>query len=611
MAASSPPPDRSQDVERRISLLFAVMVTAFVLLFARAYDLQVRHGDQYLALSERNRIRTVALPAPRGSIYDRRGTLLVNNAPSFNLYAVPGDLRDLETVLTPLAALTGIAPDTLRMRLTSQAGDRYAQVLIKRNLSFKEVAWLEGRRTSMHGVHVEVEFKRNAIYGAMASHLLGYVGEITETQFASGRFPEVAPGALIGQYGVEQTYDTILRGLPGEKLIEVDAAGNEQKALSRHEATSGSDVYLTLDVALQNAAEQALGEEVGAIVALDPHNGDVLAIVSHPAFDPNALSVGISPQHWKALLTDTARPLINRTIQGLYPPGSTYKIVMSAALLETQKASVSETVHCPGFFPFGGRDFRDWKKTGHGHVALHRALVESCDVYFYRMGMRLPIDTIARFSHLLGLGQATGIVLGTEAKGLIPSTKWKRQVRKEPWYPGETLSVAIGQGYVLVTPLQMATMIGAVASGVWHSPQLLLKYRDRFTGETLDMPRNPGRMLSFSDETWRVIRNALVGVVAEPQGTAGAGRSMTTSIAGKTGTAQVVIRNDEPRRKLSKAFDDHAWFVAYAPSEQPKIAVAVLIEHGGHGGSAAAPRAKQVIEAFLHPKSLAPRSPEG
>jgi penicillin-binding protein 2 len=596
-------PDKSPELERRIYGFFGLILVGFCILLASAYHLQVIRGGEYLALSEGNRMRTVEIAPPRGLIYDRNGVLLVDNAPSFTLYVVPGDLRDRDAIARRLSSYVDIAPDEILSLLKVRKDDAYLPVRIKRNLSLREVALIESHRLDLAGVSIQAEFKRNFVHGTLAAHLLGYIGEISKKQLDSGRYAGMKQGGVIGQYGVEQSYDPIIRGTPGKKWIEVDALGHEKKLIKIEQPIIGNDAYLTIDVAVQKAAEEGLGERAGAVVAIDPNSGEVLALTSQPAFNPNDLSVGISSATWKALTTDKARPLINRAIAGLYPPGSTYKVIMGAAILAAQKADAAESVHCPGFFPFGNRNFRDWKKEGHGRVALHRALVESCDVYFYKMATRLPIDTISHYSRLFGLGQKTGIPLEGENGGLIPSTEWKRRVRKEPWYPGETLSVAIGQGYVLTTPLQMATAIAAVASdGWWRPPQLLKKWREQ-TSETPVPPTKGERKIPMAHATLQVVRDGLVGVVAEPRGTAHASQSKLVSMAGKTGTAQVVVikQGDSVRKKLKKEVDDHAWFVAYAPVEQPKIAVAVLVEHGGHGGSAAAPIAKKVVESYLSP----------
>jgi len=455
------------------------------------------------------------------------------------------------------------------------------------------------------GIQITAELRRNAVYGPLAAHSVGYVGEVSKEQLTSERYKISRRGDRVGQFGIEQTYDSLIRGVPGQKWIEVNAVGQELNILRINKPVEGDDIFLTLDLALQKIAEEALGEEAGSIVAMDPNNGEILALVSHPAFNPNDLSEGTSAAAFLPLLNDKGRPLLNRAIQAQYPPGSTFKVVMSAALLETKEASPTQSIHCPGYLQFGNRAFRDWKKGGHGSVDLHRSLVESCDVYYYQMGNRMGVDTIAQFSNFLGLGKPTGILLASEKSGLIPSTAWKKRVLKQPWYAGETLSVSIGQGYVLVTPLQMAVMISAIANdGTLYTPKLLFKSKSRRTGLYRADPVVKGTKVPISKETLEIIKIALADVVRTPSGTAFRARSTLIPFAGKTGTAQVVaMKQGEVKKPLSKETNDHAWFVSFAPVEHPKIAVVVLIEHGGHGGSAAAPLAKRLIEAYLAPQT--------
>ncbi|MFY9271253.1 MAG: penicillin-binding protein 2, partial [Candidatus Manganitrophaceae bacterium] len=396
--------EETRDLQGRIyRLLILIGIALFSLLF-RAWYLQIIQGKYYLELSENNRIRVIETPPPRGLIYDRNGTLLVNNVPSFNLYAVPGDMPDSGAVFRRLSDLIGINDEEVLQRMASRRDDPYLPIKIKNDLPMREVALVEGHGLELPGIKIEPEFKRNALYGSMAAHLLGYVGEITQPQLETGFYLNMKRGGIIGQFGVEQTFDSILRGTPGQKRVEVDALGHEVRTMKLDEPLRGDDIFLTIDLNLQKTAEEALGGRGGAIVALDSRTGEVLAMVSHPAFDPNLLSQGAASRVWEAILKDEGRPLNNRAIQGQYPPGSTYKIVVGAALLETKTTSPSQQVECRGFLPFGNRNFRDWKKTGHGTVDFHRALVESCDVYFYEMGPRLGIDTISKFSHLFGLG---------------------------------------------------------------------------------------------------------------------------------------------------------------------------------------------------------------
>lgn len=595
------PQDENREFQRRIYGLLAIISITLFALLARAWHLQVVEGAYYRELSDNNRVRMVQTPSPRGLIYDRHGALLVSNDPSFNLYVVMGDMLKPDRVLHRLADLIEMDREEMMRRVRLKREDPYLPIKVKTDLSMKEVARVEGNRLELPGVTIETEFKRNAIYGPLAVHLLGYVGEISKDHLGSGFYPTAQQGDIVGQYGVERSYDRFIRGTPGQKGIEVDALGHEIRTLKVIEPLRGKDIFLTLDLNLQKAAEEALGEKSGAIVVMDPRNGDLLAMVSRPAFNPNVLSKGIASEEWEVLLADKMRPLMNRAIQGQYPPGSTFKIVLSAALLETKTVSPSSHVECRGGFPFGNRVFRDWKKGGHGMVALHRAIVESCDVYFYEMGNRLGIDAISRFSHLLGLGRPTGVDLASEKGGLIPSTEWKRRTRNEPWFPGETLSVSIGQSYVSVTPLQMATMINAVANkGVWYPPNLLKRIRDDRSGTVEEIQKKEGKRLPISVETLQFIQNALAGVVSEPSGTAHRSRSEIVPIAGKTGTAQVVALPERgEKRNLSPDLNDHAWFVAYAPVGDPQLSVVVLVENGGHGGAAAAPLASRIIESYF------------
>ncbi|HEY5627291.1 MAG TPA: penicillin-binding protein 2, partial [Nitrospira sp.] len=432
----------------------------------------------------------------------------------------------------------------------------------------------------------------------IASHILVYVGEVSPEQLDKPEFEELHQGSIVGQYGVEKFFDQIVRGQAGQKSIEVDALGHEKRTVQVEQPHSGDDLYLTIDARLQKVAEDLLGEESGAIVALDPTTGDVLAMASRPAFDPNVLSRELTPKQWAEIVQDEGRPLNNRASQGQYPPGSIFKVMMAAAALESNTMTPSSTVFCNGGYQFGRRVYHDWKASGHGYVDLRKALIHSCDVYFYTVGQRMGIDTMASYAHQFGLGEETGIELPSERVGTVPSTAWKEKVKHEAWFPGETISAAIGQGYVTVTPIQMASMIGTVANdGVTYRPRLVHTIKDRATGERQELPPEPRVKLDLKPNTLKLIREALAGVVTE--GTATRAKSSLVTIAGKTGTAQTAALRSGPEKDIPKRFRDHAWFVAFAPVENPKIAIAVLAEHMGHGGSAAAPLAKEVIETYV------------
>jgi penicillin-binding protein 2 len=445
---------------------------------------------------------------------------------------------------------------------------------------------------------VQVESQRNYPGGVTASHLLGYVGEVSPEQLEKPEFADLHQGSIVGQYGVEKFFDQLVRGQAGQKSIEVDAVGHEKRTVVVEQPHAGDNLYLTIDVRLQKVAENLLGEESGAIVALDPRTGDVLAMASRPGFDPNILSRELTPKQWAEIVQDEGRPLNNRASQGQYPPGSIFKVMMAAAALETKTVTPTTSIYCNGGYQFGRRVYHDWKAGGHGSVDLRHALVQSCDVYFYTVGQRMGIETIASFAHQFGLGEETGIELPSERIGIVPSEAWKRKAKNEAWLPGETISASIGQGYVNVTPLQMASLIGTVANdGVTFRPRLVQAVMDRATGELQQRVAVPKRTLKLRPGILPLIKEALAGVVKEGTGTRA--QSTLVTIAGKTGTAQTLALRTGPEKDIPKKFRDHAWFVAFAPVEAPTIAVAVLGEHMGHGGSASAPLAKELIETYV------------
>jgi penicillin-binding protein 2 len=590
-----------RNLQRRLQYLRTGLLFCLLLLSARLWYLQVVKGTYYHELAEQNRVRTVDLKPARGLIFDRRGELLANNVPSFNLYLTVEDIRDREGLAAALEELIGLPRAETMKRLVQQAKS-YVPILLKSGLTLREAAILEGHRLELTGLRVQAESQRNYVHGSLGGHLLGYVGEVSPEQQEEPDFAGLVQGSIVGKAGVEKTYDRMLRGKPGEKTIEVDARGNERKTVAVVEQTPGDDLYLSLDLRLQRFAESLLGAESGAIVALDPRNGDVLVMASSPAYDPNVLSRGLTPALWEQIASDTRHPLTNRALQGQYPPGSTFKIMVASAALESDKWSADTKVHCTGVFPFSrGHVFKDWKRGGHGVMDLYHALVQSCDVYFYNVGHRLGIDTIAETAHLFGLGQPTGVDLPSERVGIVPSTEWKQRVRKEQWYPGETISASIGQGYITVTPLQMAVAIGAVSNGgTLYRPRLVRAVRERAAGRLQEYPSVERGPVPLQESTFHLLQDALREVVMH--GTGGRARSQLVSIAGKTGTAQTVAgrasqvsTNEEA---IPKQFRDHAWFVAYAPAEDPKIAVAVLVENTGHGGTYAAPIAKALIEEY-------------
>jgi penicillin-binding protein 2 len=604
------PMEDNRNVQRRLVLLFIGMVCLFVLLLSRIWYLQIAKKDYYAELSKNNRIRVVPIQPRRGFIYDRESNLLATFMPSFGLYLVIEDIPDKKALFEQLARLINLPVEETEQRLSSRrSAIPYLPVKIKEGLSFKEVAVLEAHRMELPGIRIEAEPQRHYLNGDLAAHLLGNVGEISPSQMQKPEFAGVLPGTVIGQSGVEKIYDSYLRANGGKKIIEVDALGHEVNLLEKDEPLPTYDLLLTIDLDVQKVAEESLGDDSGAIVAIDPNNGQILALVSHPAFDPNKLSTGLTDEEWQALSQDPRNPLTNRVTQGQYPPGSVFKMVVAAAALETDQIDPSTEITCTGGLRFGGRMYQDWKRGGHGKTDLRTSLVQSCDVYYYQLGRLMGIDPIAQYAFQFGLGQPTGIDLSSEKPGLIPTTEWKRTTRNEPWYPGENLSAAIGQGYVTVTPIQLANLIAAVSvSGKRFKPELIKALRNRSTGELTEFNPVPLKSVNVSPKSFSAIREALAGVVTDPEGTGHAARSDIVSIAGKTGTAQVIALSRGPKNEdQPKEFQDHAWFVAFAPVENPKIAICVLVEHGGHGGGAAAPLAKKVIEEYMkHDRSSNP-----
>ncbi len=585
------------ELQRRLIVLRVGLLLVVALLALRLWHLQIREGPYYRDLSENNRTRSVILEPARGLIYDRNGVLLANNVPSFSLYVSLEDVKDRQDLIAKLTELIGLDPELINKKLAVR-GARQLPRKIKDRLTLREATMIESHRLDLPGVMIQVESQRNYPNGMTASHVLGYVGEVSADQLDKPEFEELHQGSIVGQYAVEKYFDDIVRGKAGQKSIEVDALGHEKKTVAVDQPHAGDDLFLTIDSRLQKVAEDLLGEESGAIVALDPTNGDVLAMASRPAFDPNVLSRELTSKQWAEIVQDEGRPLNNRASQGQYPPGSIFKVMMAAAALESNTMTPSSTVYCTGGYQFGRRVYRDWKAGGHGMVDLRKALIHSCDVYFYSLGQRMGIDMMASYAHKFGLGEETGIELPSERVGTIPSTEWKLKTKHEAWYPGETISAAIGQGYVTVTPLQMASMIGTVANdGVTYRPRLVQSIMDRTTGLRQELPPVPKVKLDLKQNTLKLIREALAGVVTE--GTATRAKSSIVTIAGKTGTAQTAALRTGPEKDIPKRFRDHAWFVAFAPVENPKIAVAVLAEHMGHGGSAAAPLAKEVIETYV------------
>ncbi len=590
--------DSPVDIQRRLPFLAAFIVFFVIVLLVRLWYLQAIKGDYYQDLAESNRIRPVKLRPPRGIIYDRYGRPLVESVLTFDVSLVPEDAPDLDATIDKVSSLIKISPAAIRAALDDAAPIRtkYEPVKILEEAPWDHVAVIEAHEAELPGAIIEPEHRRHYPYGGMASHQLGYIGKVSQSQ---RKREQQDIGLLTGQGGLEKVYDKYLRGVAGRRMIQVNAAGRKVKDLGIDEPKPGTDVYLSIDLDVQKAAEDGLGERAGAVVAMDPNTGEILALASHPNFDPNLFPRGIPPKDWVRLMNDPSHPLYNRAIQSVYPPGSTFKIIVSIAGLETGVIKLDEKVTCRGGLWVGNHFFRCWEKKGHGPISFHDALVRSCDVYFYTMGDRIGWDRVAEFARKLGYGSLTGVLLPDEKPGLIPTTDWKKKRTGDIWRTADNYINSIGQGFVLVSPVQAAQMMSAVANGgFFYRPTLLRMTRNRETGVAKSMAPELKNKIVLSETALDEVRRALLGVTSEPGGTAHGAATPLASVAGKTGTAQVIAQK-VAGRKLSANTADHAWFVGYAPADKPKIAVAVVVEHGGHGGSAAAPVAKKVIEAFM------------
>jgi len=590
---------------RQLKKLTLVILLVFCVLILRFWFLQIVNGSSYRTKSENNRIHLQDIPPFRGMIADRHRETLVDNRPAYDLYVIPEEVQHREQLLERLNRLASLDPGSAALRFDADSR-RYPfrPICLKRDLSRNELAMIETHRFNLPGVMIKVTPQRHYVQGDFASHLIGYVGEISETQLKSRKYPNSKPGDLIGKAGVEWKWQSHLNGVRGAEQLEVDATGRRLRVMARKAAVPGANVYLTIDQDLQAVAEEAMIGKSGAIVAMNPNNGELLALASSPSFDPNLFVGGIDRTRWQEIALSTDFPLQNRALSGQYPPASVFKIILALAALQEGIIDPEEEVLCTGIYFLGRRGYRCWKKYGHGKVNLHRALVESCDVYFYEIGKRLGIDKIGHYAKQFGLGTITGFDKDHEKPGLIPTREWKLKRWGVPWQGGETLSTAIGQSFVLVTPIQMATFISAVFNGgILYRPQATHWVGKNQNEKIFEITPEVLDKVEIETKYLEIVKRALVGVVNEPHGTGGKAKLKDITVAGKTGTAQVITlekeKGYESEEEIPIRFRDHAWFVAVAPAENPRIALAVVVEHGGHGGSAAAPLAGKIIDAYL------------
>ncbi len=591
-------------LKKRFLLLSLGAVAIFLLLAMRLWYLQIINVDRYRELSEKNRTRYVPITAPRGPIFDRNGDLLVDNRPAFGVSVLRQEVENRDELLQRLSGFLGVDKSELESRW--KAGRNYPifhPLPLAEDVSRDVLERVQENSVDLPGVLIEVRPLRAYPHKEMAANLLGYLGEISDSDLQSPAFEGYRPGDFVGKSGLEKNLESYLRGKDGERRVEVDVQGKELRILKTLEPKPGDKVYLTLRSDLQQAAADAFGDQSGAAVAIDVHTGEVLAMVSKPSFNPALFARGISSKEWVALLKNPRHPLQNKAIRGQYPPGSTFKIITALAALQAGVVSPSTEVDCKGRITLGRRVFRCWKRWGHGLIDLNNAIKESCDVWFYEAGLNVGIDRIAAMARQFGLGQPLGFRLEGEKGGLVPDREWKRRRFGASWYDGETAIAAIGQGYDLVTPLQLATMTAAVANGGTVFRPHVVKRIEEFSGKVV-LQNSPEaiRTVSLRDGVLRAVRRGMEAAVNDPHGTAGSCKLKQVRVAGKTGTAQVIKRkaDQEKGEDISYRFRDHALFVAYAPAEDPQIAVAVVVEHGGHGGSAAGPIARAIFEKYFN-----------
>jgi penicillin-binding protein 2 len=595
-------------LKRRTDGATLIIIFFIAVIITRLWFLQIHNGGKYQELADNNRVRMLNVTASRGNIMDTEGRTIITNRPSFNIVWVKEDSPDPDEIIKKLSLILNEEIAVLLKRVRESVDNpRHIPILLKEDIDWKTLVYIENNHYDLPGVRIEVLPRRNYLFGDLGSHMIGYTGEINQEELSKKKWDNYQSGDQIGKRGFEKLYEGQLRGDKGTLYMEVDAHGFEQRQLKGKEPLPGNDLQLTIDLDLQLEAENAMAGKAGAVIAMDVNSGRILAFSSAPPVHLEDFVGGISTKNWQALLNNIKRPLVHKTIQGQYPPGSTYKIVTALAGLSKGVINSKTVFYCSGSMAFGNRRYGCWKEGGHGPVSLNRALAESCDVYFYQVGLKVGVDSLAEYANRMGLGHKTGIEFEYEKSGLIPTANWKKLAKDEPWQEGETLSIAIGQGFNLVTPLQICQMTSALANGgILYKPYLVEKIIDP-EGQVLQEFAATVDMELIGMNTYLgLIREGLVAAVNDRHGTGKAAQLKDITVAGKTGTAQVVTLEkfkEVDEEDVAYKHRDHAWFTSYAPAVNPEIAVTVLVEHGGHGGSAAAPVAKKVLERYFAKKN--------
>ena len=614
--------DSERELQRfrgRLAMLGIFVLSLFGLLFLRFFYLQVIQHGHYSTLAEANRISVLPIAPHRGIIVDRNGIQLAHNYSAYTLEITPSKVPDLDTTIEELASIVEISPrDRRRFRKLLEESKRFESLPIRTRLSDEEISRFAAHRYRFPGVEAKARLFRHYPQGDMFSHVVGHIGRINQKEVdqlkTEDRLANYRGSDYIGKTGLEQSYEKFLHGTTGVEEVEVDSGGRAVRTLSRTPPVSGNNLVLNLDAKLQEIAYNAFGERRGALVAIDPATGGILAFVSKPGFDPNLFVDGIDPQSWAELNGSIDKPLLNRAAAGTYPPGSTFKPFMALAALFYGKRTPQQAISDPGYYMFGGHRFRDDKVGGHGMVDMYKSIVVSCDTYYYVLANDLGIDPISRFMGMFGFGSRTGIDIGGESAGLLPSSDWKMRRFKQKWYAGETISVGIGQGYNSYTPLQLASATATLANdGVMFRPHIVNYVEDIRTREKSPIEPKPLRDLGLKPEHLKVIKDALVGVNKEGTSARVFADAPYVS-AGKTGTAQVIaIKQNEKyvESRVAERHRDHALFIAYAPADKPTIAIAVVAENSGFGARAAAPIARQVLDYYLLGKVPKKPAPSG
>lgn len=590
-------------------LLVGMMVLLFMIYAARMWHLQVIQGSSYRFQSENNRIRIEEISASRGIIFDRNGVPIVENRPAYHLTIIREDIRDMDQTIRELARLCDRNPDDFFAVIeANRTTPKFVPLRLASDLDRDSLARIEAQKIRLPGVLIQLEPKREYKWNGSAAHLVGYLSEITEGELKSEKYQGYYAGEDIGKIGIEGAFEEYLHGRRGGRQVEVDAVGRRIRLLDEVPPIPGRNLWLTLDMELQKTAESLLEGKVGAIVAVDPNDGAVLAFACSPTFDQEKFVRGLKKEEWLALSRDPNHALLNRGCGAAYPPGSTYKPFVALAGLQEGAITPTATFHCPGYLQFGGRQYRCWRDRGHGSLDVERALIQSCDVFFYQTGLKLGVDKVAQYATMFGLGEKTGIGIQGEHPGLIPTSWWKKQATGVPWQRGETISISIGQGFDLTTPLQMALAYAAIANnGKLWQPYVVKRIEGGVEGTGGDIKPRLKHKIQIQQRYFDIVKRGLHGVVEDARGTGHGIRDPSVQIAGKTGTAQVVRVAQGANRKLFERLlrpkeRDHAWFVGYAPAGNPQICVATLIEHGGHGASVAAPVVQKVILSYLKGK---------